>query len=424
MKKRKWIFVFIVLTMAFSQIAFANGQMDEESNEPVTVWFNTLFHGGDAQAMEMIVEEFNDTHDDIIIELTQGSWEDYTAQLNNSVLAGEAPQIATILNFTMVSSIPALMPLNDSPVGDLVEKYDFKRDDYVPEVWDIGTSGGNQYGVPLDNPMLGVYYNKDIFRKAGLDPENPPATMEEFVAACEAIKATGNYAFHPGAYGAPRWYRRMWYALLWQNGGQLLNNNRAAFNTRAGVEALEYLVSIREDGYNEPGTNGAAQFGAGELGMMWNGTWHYFSMNDADFDWGFMGVPTWFKEPKTWGSNHFLAIPKQSKGDEHLIDASAEVIRWISDNSHTWGIYGGHVPMNRFALTNEELLSSDTWEKTLKEFTRMSFEGVYHSLPLDPRINEINNAIQPYIEEAYNGTMTATDALAKAEEDVNKIMSK
>ena len=424
MKALKRILFFMILTLVLTAVVTANAQTEPESTEPVVVSFNTLFHGGDAAAMEMIVEEFNATHDNIIIDLTQGGWTEYTAQLNNAVLAGEAPQIATILNFTMTSSIPALIPLNASPIGNLIEKYNFKRDDYVPAVWDIASAEGNQYGIPLDNTMLGIYYNKDIFVEAGLDPENPPKTMEDFNAAMEAIKSVGKYAFHPGAYGAPRWYRRMWYMLLWQNGGELVEGNKAVFNTPEGLAALKYLVSIRENGYNEPGTNGAAQFGAGELGMMLNGTWHYFSLNDVDFEWGFLGVPKFFEEEKTWGSNHFLAIPKQSKKNEKLIEPAAEVIRWISDNSHTWGIYGGHVPMNRKALQNEELLASRTWEKTLEEFTRMSFEGVYKSLPADPRINEINNAIQPYIEEAYNGIITPEEALDRAEADVNEVLAK
>jgi multiple sugar transport system substrate-binding protein len=53
----------------------------------------------------------------------------------------------------------------------------------------------------------------------------------------------------------------------------------------------------------------------------------------------------------------------------------------------------------------------------------MSFEGVYHSLPSHPKINEINNAIQPYIEEAYNGIISPEEALRKAEADVNAVLS-
>ncbi len=409
----------LLLVITFSVMASGAG----EDTGPKEIWMNTLFHGGDAQAMEMMVKQFNEANDSVTIDLTQGSWTEYNAQLNNSVLAGEAPQIATVLNFAMPTMYQALVPLNDSPAGNLLEKYDIKRSDYVDYIWDIANVDGKQYGIPLDNTLLGIYYNKDLFREAGLDPENPPETLEEFEAAAEALADIGVYAYHPGAYGASRWYRRMWYIFLWQKNGELLSDsgNSAAFNTRAGREALEYLVSIRERGWNEIGTNGAAQFDAGELGMMINGTWHYLSLAETDFEWGFMGMPQFFDSHYTWGSNHFLVIPRQT--DSSLLEPAMEAISWLSRNSHTWGIYGGHVPIRQSALENPELRSSETWDKTLEVFTEMAFGGVYKSLPLHVKINEINAAIEPYIEEAYNGTMSVADALNAAERDVNAVLN-
>ena len=409
-----------LLVVTFS--ATATGVAEEEGQKEILM--NTLFHGGDAQAMEMMVQQFNESQDSVVIDLTQGSWTEYNAQLNNSVLAGEAPQIATVLNFAMPTMYQALVPLNDSPAGDLLAKYDIKRSDYVDYIWDIANIDGKQYGIPLDNTLLGIYYNKDLFREAGLDPENPPKTLAEFEAAAEALLDIGVYPFHPGAYGASRWYRRMWYIFLWQKDGELLNDvgTRAAFNTSAGREALEYLVSIRERGWNEIGTNGAAQFDAGELGMLINGTWHYLSLAETDFEWGFMGIPQFFDSHYTWGSNHFLVIPRQA--DEDMLEPAMEAISWLSRNSHTWGIYGGHVPVRQSALEDEELRSSETWEKTLELFTEMAFGGVYKSLPLHVKINEINASIEPYIEEAYNGTMSVADALNAAERDVNAVLNK
>ena len=416
-------FSIALAVLSLPAALFSAGQ--QQGTGPAEVWMNTLFHGGDAQAMEMIVEAFNRAHQDTQIDLTQGSWTEYFAQLNNAVVAGEAPQIATILNFRMPTTYAALLPLNDTPVGNLLEAYDINRDQYVGYIWDIANIDGNQYAIPLDNTMLGIYYNKDLFREAGLDPEDPPETLEEFETAAGAIAATGRYAIHPGAYGQPRWYRRMWYIFLWQNGGEILNEagSAAAFNTPAGLEALEYLVSIRERGWNEAGTNGAAQFDAGELGMLVNGTWHYLSLAESDLDWGFMGMPTFFDTKYTWGSNHFLAIPTQDGADEELIRPAIEAIKWISENSHTWGIYGGHVPVRNSALENRELRESRTWRATLDEFSRMAFEGVYKSLPLHPRINQVNDAIQPFIEEAYNGSITPLMALDAAEAAVNDVLA-
>lgn len=423
MKITRIITMIVALCLVTGMAWGAGAREAAQPDSPIEIWMNTLFHGGDAQAMEMLVRQFNESHGTITIDLTQGSWTEYFAQLNNSVVAGEAPQIGIGLNFRMLDIYPALTPLNDSPAGNLLERFGFRRSDYVEAVWDIANINGNQYGIPLDNAMLGIYYNKDIFRAAGLDPERPLRTMDEFVRAADAIRDAGFHAFHPGAFGQARWYRRMWYIYLWQKGGELIQNERAAFNTPAGREALEFLVSTRTRGWNQPGTNGAAQFDAGELGMMVNGTWHYLTLAQGNLNWGFMPMPKFFDHHYTWGSNHFLVIPRQSGRDaERQILAAAEAIKWMSENSHTWGIYGGHVPMRRSALDSPALRQSPTWNKTLEQFTAMSFGGVYRPEPIHPKINQIGAALEPFIEEAYNGTLSVADALRRAEQAVNEVL--
>lgn len=422
------LFASAVLTLLSLSSVFAGGATEKTtaSSEPVKIWMNTLWHGGDADAAVIMIDKFNKEHPNIQVDLQQGSWTEYEAQLNNAVMAGQPPQIATILNFVMPNVYPALTPLNKSPIGNILDKYGFKKSDFVGNVWDIANIDGNQYGIPLDNTMLGIFYNKTIFKQAGLDPNNPPKTMAEFTAAANAIQKIGKYAFHPGAYGQPRWYRRMWYILLWQNGGKLIDEstNKAAFNTPAGVEALKALVAVRANGWNDKGTNGEAQFEAGDLGMLLNGTWDYLTLAKTKLDWGMMGMPTFFKTDYTWGSNHILSIPKQPASKKDLIGPAAEVIKWYSENSNLWGQYGGHVPMRKSALDNAELRNSDTWKKSLGSFAAMAFNGVYHPLPATPKINEVSNAIQPYIEEAYNGTISPEEALQKAEADVNAVLAK
>ena len=393
------------------------------AQDPKVVAFNTLFHGGDAEAMKMIVKKFNDTHTKVQVDLTQGSWTEYYAQLYNAVVAGEAPQLGICHNFRFAKMYPALVPLNKSPAGDMLKKVGLNREDFIEYVWDIGTIEGMQYGIPLDNALLGIYYNKAIFREAGLNPDYPPDNYEEFENACNTIRdKTGKYAFHPGAYGQPRWYRRMWYILYWQKGGELIENDKAAFNNDKGLAALEYLVDIPKKGWNKPGTSGATQFAAGELAMCVNGTWNYLALRKTKLDWGMLGMPQWFETRYTWGSNHFLVIPKQPKKRNRLIQPAAEAIRWISENAHLWGIWGGHVPMNRKALKSPYLKDSETWRKSLRTFTQMSFKGVYKSLPAHPNINEFNAAIQPHIVEAYNGTISPKEALNRAEKEANKAL--
>jgi multiple sugar transport system substrate-binding protein len=70
--------------------------------------------------MERIVEKFNAEHTDVRIELTQGQWTDYYAQLYSAVIAGNAPQIGVVHSTQLPRMAVALTPLVDSPAGNLL----------------------------------------------------------------------------------------------------------------------------------------------------------------------------------------------------------------------------------------------------------------------------------------------------------------
>ncbi len=389
------------------------------------LWFSTLFHGGDAKAMEMIVKKLNEEQKTFRIDLTQGGWTEYYAQLYNAVVAGVAPNIGICHDFRFISTEPALYPLADTPAGNLLEVIKLGEADFVAPAWKLPQVKGVQYGIPLDQSMIGFYYNKAIFKEAGLDPETPPKTRDEFEKACEAIKKTGKLAFHPAFSSAPRWIRRAFFLLHWGGGGELIENNKAAFNTPHGLEALTYLVDmVGKRGWNKPGTDANKQFLAGELGMCFNGTWFYLTVAESKIDYGSGVMPTFYQKPKTWGSAHNLVLPKQPSGkaNEERLKVAASAIKAISDNSFLWGQYGGHVPVRKAAQEDERLRSSDTWKKTLQHFAAMSQSGVFQMEPQHPKIVEFDDAIEPILQEAYNGTVSPKDALDKAEKAANDVL--
>lgn len=394
--------------------------------EKYTLWFNTLFHSGDAQAMERIVKLYNEAHEDTQLTLTQGQWAEYYAQLTNAVIAGNPPQIGVVHTNKLSEMYPALTTLEDTPAGNLLDTAGIKGENYIAALWEAGVKDGHRYLVPLDTHMWGLWYNKDIFREAGLDPENPPQTMEEFVAAADAIQDAGYYAFHPAEDALPRKLRRAWYIFFWQQGGELFDENytQATFNNEKGLTALEFLVSmVQERDWNKPGTDGFKQFTAGELGMFFAGNWMYWTAKESEVDFGFAYVPQFFDKRVTWANSHNLVIPKQPSGvSSEVLVKAAETIRWINENSDIWGIYGGHIPAYKPALESEELRESDTWQRSLSKFTDMANEGWIH-YPIDhPKGSQLEDAIQVQIQEAYNGTISPEEALKRAEEECNQIL--
>ncbi len=425
-----FLFLIFVLVACAAPPPPAAAPAEEAAPQPkaekYTLWFNTLFHSGDAQAMERIVQAYNESHEDTQITLTQGQWSEYYAQLTNSVIAGNPPQIGIVHTNKLSEMYPALTPLEASPAGNLLEAAGIQGEDYIEKLWQAGERDGHRYLVPLDTHMWGMWYNKDIFEAAGLDPENPPQTMDEFVAAADAIRDAGFKAFHPAEDALPRKLRRAWYILFWQQGGELFDEGytKATFNNEKGLKALEFLVSmVQERGWNEPGTDGFKQFTAGELGMLFAGNWMYWTAKESGVNWGFAYVPQFYDKRVTWANSHNLVIPKQPEGvsDEVLVK-SAEAIKWINEHSDLWGIYGGHIPAYKPALESEELRNSDTWKLSLSKFTDMANNGWIH-YPIDhPKGSQLESAIQVQIQRAYNGEISPEEALRLAEEECNQIL--
>jgi len=388
--------------------------------------FNTLFHGGDAQAMVRIVEKFNKENPQVKIDLVQGQWEDYYAKLYTTVAAGEPPHIGITHTTYIPSMAPAMTPLEKSRAGNLLDIAGIKGEDYVEDLWKAGVYEGTRYVVPLDTHMWALWYNKDLFKEAGLDPNNPPNTGKELEEAASKIKAIGKYVIHPADIGKPRHFRRAWYILFWQQGGELFDKDfaKATFNNDKGLRALEYLVNVFQKwGWNKPGTNGNAQFVAGRLGMLWVGNWFYWTAERSGVNYATAPMPQIFDKRVTWGNSHNMIIPKQPlKVSDNVIVTAIKTIKWISENSDIWGIYGGHAPAYKPVLEGKKLGESKTWKKSLSVLSDMALEGALHYPIIHPQAKQLEHSIQVYVEEAVNGIISPQEALDKAEEEVNEIL--
>lgn len=397
-------------------------------NAQLVLKMNTLFHSGDAQAMERIVTAFNEEHTDVQIELSQGQWADYYAQLYNAVVANDAPHIGIVHTTNLPEMAVALTPLDASPAGNLLDAAGIDAGNYIEALWQAGEFEGNRYLVPLDTHMFGLWYNKDIFEAAGLDPESPPTNRAEFEAAANAIRDnTDAYAVHMAEDGLARKLARAWYYLYWGQNQELFDADftQATFDNAEGLAACEYLVGVVDNGWNIAAGDGFRQFTAGDLGMIVAGNWFYWTATDAGLNYAFAKMPQFFDTPKTWGNSHNLVIPRQPAGtSDEVYVAAANAIRWINEHSDVWGIYGGHIPAYNPARESADLLASDTWQVALELFAEMAEEGMLHYPITHPNAAELEGVFNVYIEQAYNGSLSCQDALSRATGEANRILNR
>ena len=161
--------------------------------EPVTFeWWHAMT-GKNATILQDIADKFNASQSDYkVVPVYKGSYIDTMNAAIAAFRAGQAPAIAQIFEVgtaTMMSAKGAIKPVYQL-MKDQKESFDPKA--YIPTITSYySTSDGRMLSMPFNSSTAVMYYNKDAFRKAGLDPEKPPVTWPEFFEDAKKLKASG-----------------------------------------------------------------------------------------------------------------------------------------------------------------------------------------------------------------------------------------
>ncbi len=204
-----------------------------------------------ARANRAIVDAFEKTHPGIRLESAQGLQIGGPGAESNLLLAfagGTAPDVVYVNFRSSASYIQQgfLVPLD----GDLRQHPDVLAHippTLLPILRDAGH--GHIYSLPFLAAVQALYYRKDMFQAAGLDPNKPPRNWDEFYADAQAMtdQPNGVWGFEFGTDSDASAY--WWINFLWQAGGEVIKRNpqgqwQAAFNTPAGVTALKFYGKL------------------------------------------------------------------------------------------------------------------------------------------------------------------------------------
>ncbi len=176
--------------------------VEEPDDDAITVWH--AMGGGSGDLVDDLVERFDaDTESEY-----QGSYEDILNSLFGSIEAGQMPEVV------MIDSLHNQQVLDTEatqPVADIIPS-DYPVDDLVGAVQDFFVVDGQLNSMPFNNSNAIMYYNKDVYAEAGLDPESPPETIHEVREHSEAIVESGA-ADYGITWPNHVWFVEHWYAL-------------------------------------------------------------------------------------------------------------------------------------------------------------------------------------------------------------------
>jgi multiple sugar transport system substrate-binding protein len=330
----------------------ASGKIQPPATK-VSLDFWNPFTGGDGPFLRRIVDSFNQATPNVQVKFT--TQKDLYAALRAGKAANRLPQVSIVhLDAIPQNAADGIF----QPITDLISTLGITANDFTEDVWKNGEWKGQRYGVPLDIHTLSFYWNKDLFRKAGLDPEKPPANRDEFVAAVKAISekagADGFKVVSSGG-GANFLLGIEWATAFYQNGGQWTNADytQSTVNSDAGVSASNFLKELLGQGAKQAQSDTEiADFKAGKLGMVMSGIWETNGYLDALKDnFGAGPVPKFFGDGVWAGSHHLGVTTRQMSADEK--QGAYYFIDWISQQSLEWG-KAGQLPARKSVRDSAE----------------------------------------------------------------------
>ncbi|GKV70573.1 ABC transporter substrate-binding protein [Sporosarcina sp. NCCP-2716] len=436
MKKPKILLTLLTLTVLL--LAACNGE--KETAEPEKAQAATkdgktevvFWHAMNGQLEEVVddlVADFNEQQDDITVKAVfQGTYEEAITKFNTVAGTKDAPTVMQVFEVGTKYMI-------DSGKIEPVQKF-IDADNYDTSKWEKNITNyynvdGVQYSMPFNSSTPVLIYNKDAFKKAGLDTEKPPATYEELKTAAKALTTGDQYGFSVLNYG---WFIEELIAaqgglFVNEDNGRAGNATEAVFNGKEGQEVFQLISDMYKDKtfYNS-GQNWddiRAAFQSGKIAMYLDssaGVRDIVEQSPFDVGTGYLPVP----EQSEWegvvigGASLWMANGIEDAQQQ----AAWEFMKYLTspEVQATWHVNTGYFAINTDAY-DQDIVKSE-WEKypqlkvTVDQLgdTKTSIATQGALIPVFP---EARQKVVGAMESLYQGAdpKEALDQAAKATND-------
>ena len=423
--------IFRTLALAGALAASAAGLAGPAKAVDLTMYYPVAVGGPLTDVVDDLVARFQKEHPDIKIQAVYaGSYADTLTKVMTALKGGQPPQLSVMFStdlFTLIDE-GAIVPLDDLAGPDAKSWFD----SFYPAFMENGQTAGKTWSIPFQRSTIVLYWNKDAFKEAGLDPETPPANWAEMVEMGKKLvkkDASGNvvrWGVEIPSTGYGYW---MLQALAIQNGQRLMNDagNQVFFNEKKTVGALQYWTDlstvhgVAPKGSVEWGTL-RADFLEGKTAMMWHTTGNLTAVkNGAKFGFGVAMLPGKERRGSPTGGGNFYIF--KSATDEQK-KAALTFIRWVTDPERAaeWSIKSGYVAVKPAAYETQAMADYvKSFPPAVVARDQLKFAVPELSVHENGRIYKLMNDT---VQAALTGSQTPQAALDSAQRQSERILSR
>lgn len=357
MKKISRLFMFLLLGAVLfacsaddpensNDTTNSNGQEPSGDVQTVTIASWGFGTEEDKNLNRMMVDAFNEEHDDIQIEIDESiDTSDWNGSLSAAASASAMPDVF------MLAQIPT--GLANDWLYDLTELTENDEDfQDVPEaVQESIEHEGSVYALPAGQHLLGYFVNKDLFDEANLNAPELGVSVEDFESAVKEVTDINNGVAglnHPNT--IPEWYPA---AMNEDLGWFTYSDGEYHLDSDEFISGVNRAQSIITNGYayealsedeqaNFNGEDPEEVWLNGGVGIKWDGTWITGHLNaESDFEWDYIGIPG----DRVVMTHDYYGISSSTENPE----AAYEVAKWMSFSSE------GFLKQIEIAEENEEI---------------------------------------------------------------------
>ena len=390
-----------------------NDTQEDVSGE-ITVWTGSWNDG----LMDEIMKDFYDQYPDVKVNFEYLPWDGMEDKYLSALQAGAGPDV---LDMAIAWTIPYASMGKLQNLDGYIETYQVDMSEYYECALETLMIDGSYYALPYRSETMCLFYNKDLFEKAGLDPDAPPATWEELREY--AVKLTKGDVFGFGMCGSNAGNTTAQiYSMMFSKGVSLLNEDmtEAAFNTKEGRGAFSFWADLfLKDGavaksvLENDNTTNRNLFAEGKLGMFMSGSYDIEPILEAnpEMNMGFALCPAFDggKNSAVLGGWN-LGMSDTCKNP----DAAFALMRYLASPD---------VSVD-FSSTFSSCKSASANEKYSDEKLKVFLEAINYGVPLpgSPHMNQITDIIYNEAQAVLSGSKDTETALTDAEKGVNDVL--
>ena len=408
-------------------------KVEIQPGERVKVTFWHAMGGVAGEAVDRLVQRFNSSQDRVEVEAVyQGSYDDALQKLRAA-----GPEGPTIMQVYEIGSRFMIDSGMITPMQNFIDADGFSTEDFEPNILGYYTFDGRLYSMPFNTSTPIVYYNKDAFREVGLDPEQPPRTFEEFKEYARKLTVTqGGETRHGASIALYGWFFEQFLAVqgahyVDNDNGRSARATKAIINSPEGERFVNWLKEMVDEGVainlGRRTAETQAAFSSGRVAMTMDSTAALGNILAGVGD--KFEIGTAFL-PRPEGANGGVIIGGASlwiTNTRPLKEqwAAWEFVKWLTRPvvQAEWSIATGYFPIRKAAY-DEQILKD--WHAQRPQFitaieqlrssplTTVTQGAVIGTFP------QARQIVEAAMESVILGQATASEALAKAAEEITK----